>query len=124
MAQLLCAAALAALALPPAAALRGPGADPVPPCPAPFPHTAVGETWCSTPLAANAASGVQVAQYGFPAGSTLVTAATSPQVWYSNDFFLGGGVAGGSLKGRSKRLHRCGVWAAPLRAAHTPLAHA
>lgn len=70
-------------------------AAPVPPCPAPFPSAAVPETWCSTVIATNAASGVVVAQYGAPAGATLVTATTNAAVWYDAAlFFLGGGIEG------------------------------
>ena len=68
-------------------------ADPTPPCPAPFPNTAVGESWCSVPLASNPATGVSIAQYGLPAGSTLVTAASPPALWYDTLFYLGGGIA-------------------------------
>ena len=65
--------ALALLAAAAAAALPA-AADPTPPCAAPFPSAAAPETWCSTVLAASAASGVTVAQYGLPASETLVTA--------------------------------------------------
>jgi hypothetical protein len=68
--------------------------NPVPPCLSPFPQSAVNETWCSSPLATNASSGVTVAQYGLPANATLVTAATSPAIWYDEAlFYLGGGIA-------------------------------
>jgi hypothetical protein len=67
--------------------------DPVPPCISPFPLSAVNETWCTSPLATNASSGVTVAQYGLPANATLVTAATSPSIWYDDAlFYLGGGI--------------------------------
>jgi hypothetical protein len=67
-------------------------ADPVPPCPAPFPASAVSETWCSTVLA-HSPTGVTVAQYGVPASETLVTATTNASIWYDSAlFFLGGGI--------------------------------
>lgn len=68
-------------------------ADSVPPCAAPFPNSAVPETWCSTVLAANPASGVTVAQYGAGASNTLVTAMTNASIWYDAAlFYLGGGI--------------------------------
>ena len=49
------------------------GVVPQPPCNTSIPNAAVPETWCSTPVASNPASGVVVAKYGFPLNSTLVT---------------------------------------------------
>lgn len=65
--------------------------SPNPPCLTPFPHTPVPETWCSTPIVSK--NGVQIAQYGFPSDSMLITASTNSSIWYNDAlFFLGGGI--------------------------------
>ena len=47
--------------------------NPKPPCAAPFPNSAVPETWCSNIITSDTNSGVVVAEYGLPVNSTLVT---------------------------------------------------
>ena len=62
-------------------------------CETTVPNTPVKETWCSTELDSNKTSGVVVAQYGVPATTTLVTAATNKSIWYDSALmFLGGGI--------------------------------
>ena len=64
-------------------------ADPTPPCAPnpPVPNAAVAESWCSTVLAENAASGVTVASYGAPAAETLVSISAEQDLFFGFPLF-------------------------------------